>query len=133
MITIYHLSSLDSEFARDRLNSGDSEGNKGWGSHEVFSRYADITMGGKVDQVKAAWAAGEYKAVALISDQHPEDLDTAFRLTNHIEAAWTANDGVITLGPKDRQRSTSVGDLMEIDGQFHLVASFGFENLGALA
>ena len=125
MITIYHLASLDSEIVRDQLNGP----NGGWGSHPIFERYADITMKGDLDAVKAAWEAGEYKATAIITDEHGEDLETAFRLTNHIHAAWSQNDGVITLGPKDRQRSTSTGDLAEIDGKFYLCASFGWDEV----
>ncbi len=124
-ITIYHLASLDSKIAVDQLNGP----NGGWGSHPIFERYADITLSGDVAQVKAAWEANEYKAVAIVCDQHGDDLDTAFTLTNNIHEAWTANEGVITLGPKHRQRSTSVGDLMEIDGKFHVVAGVGFKEL----
>lgn len=55
------------------------------------------------------------------------DLETAFELTNHIDKPWTENDKVTPL--VSNPRSTSAGDVMEIDGQFYFVASTGFTKI----
>ena len=55
------------------------------------------------------------------------DLDNAFELTNHIDHDWTENEGVTPLVSKPR--STSVGDVMEIEGKFLLVDSYGFKEI----
>jgi hypothetical protein len=77
------------------------------------------------------WASRglSFQAVAEVDG---EDLEEAFRLTNHIDRSWTTNREVRTIG-LGPFRSTSVGDLMQVEceGQFstHLVASIGFDDL----
>lgn len=55
------------------------------------------------------------------------DLETAFELTNHIEHNWTHNKGVTPL--VSEPRSTSVGDVLEIEKKFYIVAASGFEEI----
>lgn len=56
------------------------------------------------------------------------DLETAFRFTNSIEQHWAdAEDARLTV--HSRTRSTSVGDVMELDGKFYIVAAVGFKEL----
>lgn len=55
------------------------------------------------------------------------DLEHAYRLTNHIDAPWTDNPEIRLAA--SRPRSTSVGDLIydpALDA-FYRVADFGFE------
>jgi len=64
-----------------------------------------------------------------ISAQHPE-LDNAFRLTNSIDSAWFDNqDLTLTEDVKEKggARSTSVDDIVSLDGQKFVVAMAGFE------
>lgn len=122
MIKVYHFNSL-TESERMRLNSSDG----GWDSEPKFSRYADITTGFSkrfIPQVLMAIALGEYTAVAEVA---AHDLDWAYRSTNHIEVSWTENENVTAL--LEEVRSTSVGDIMEKDGEFYVVASMGFTKL----
>jgi hypothetical protein len=74
--------------------------------------------------------AGLYQCVALVNTA---SLDTAYEYTNHIDRAWNEPElatsrGVIPASP-DRQRSTSVGDILVFNGKYFVVASFGFESL----
>ncbi len=66
------------------------------------------------------------------------DLNDAFRLTQNIENSWIHTDNPKVqfnapagFSPKDftGARSTSVGDVMEMNGVFYIVASFGFDVL----
>lgn len=69
------------------------------------------------------------------------DLNDAFSLTQNIEDAWAHTDNPKVrfnapagFSPKDcGARSTSVGDVMELDGKFYLVASVGFKELEGYA
>lgn len=67
-----------------------------------------------------------YATVALV--EHPgEGLELAFELTNHIDAPWQSNADVAARS--NRERSTSVGDLMEVAGKLWRVAPCGFERM----
>jgi hypothetical protein len=69
----------------------------------------------------------ESKDLTLVAEVQTDDLEDAFRLTNHIEYDWWKNPEVIPC--TDPTRSTSVGDLMEKDGKFFIVASCGFREV----
>lgn len=63
-----------------------------------------------------------------VADVYTDDLDTAYARTNSIDKLWTTNQDVTCIA--GRHRSTSVGDaLVDIDGQWWMVASFGFERI----
>lgn len=53
-------------------------------------------------------------------------LNIAFRDTNHIDWNWTENGNVTAYGDVTRLRSTSVGDLVEIDGVFVMCDMVGW-------
>lgn len=56
------------------------------------------------------------------------DLETAFRFTNSIDQHWAdAKDKRLTV--HCRARSTSVGDVMELDGVYYIVDMVGFSVL----
>ena len=59
----------------------------------------------------------------LVAEVSTDSLADAFHLTNSIEAHWSVNQSVKALLVS---RSTSVGDVLEQDGKFFVVASFGF-------
>jgi hypothetical protein len=62
-------------------------------------------------------------------------LDDAYTLTNNIDCAWTDNDFVspAPIPPQGNttlyRRSTSAGDLIEVDGIFHAVEDCGFRQI----
>ena len=62
-----------------------------------------------------------------VAEVDSNDLEEAFELTNHIEHNWTENEEVTPL--ISNPRSTSCGDIMEIDGKFYIVASCGFKKI----
>ena len=55
---------------------------------------------------------------------HTNDLEEAYMLTNHIDTPWHKNPKVTCIR---ESRSTSVGDFMERDGEWFVVAPMGFE------
>lgn len=52
-------------------------------------------------------------------------LERAFELTNHIHQNWTLNKEIVK-AYKEKNRSTSVGDLIECKGIVYQVGPFGF-------
>lgn len=78
-------------------------------------------MLGNVQEVTAAFKAGQYEKVAEVNT---DDMEKAFELTNHIDSDWTKNADVTPLTTKNR--STSVGDVMVMNGEHYLVGMLGF-------
>ena len=70
-------------------------------------------------------AASDLVQVAVVETS---DLDDAYRLTNHIDCDWRTNSEVKTfrLG---NVRSTSCGDVMELNNEFFMVAEVGFTKI----
>lgn len=66
-----------------------------------------------------------------VADVATNDLDYAYMLTNSIDSNWWDNAPVTFKGSPqhgmDGCRSTSVGDVMLLDGTYYVVASCGFE------
>lgn len=70
---------------------------------------------------------GHYHKIALVDTN---DLETAYRLTNHIDCCGWDENKEISWKAEGGQRSTSCGDLLLTeDGKYHLVASCGFEEI----
>ena len=67
----------------------------------------------------------KYTKVAHVES---DSLDKAYELTNNISSSWTENENVRSL-KGSRVRSTSVGDVMELNGVFYIVASIGFSKI----
>lgn len=69
-----------------------------------------------------------YKAVADISTG---DAEAAFEMSQNLDSSWTEQAEVLPLvdGPL---RSTSVGDVIDIAGTFHIVRDFGFGVVASL-
>ena len=117
-IKVYHLKYLTKE-ERNALNGPHG----GWDSNPRFSRYADITCSAPHETILKAIAHGEYMHVA---DVATNDLEIAYRQTNHITDNWTLNDDV-TAHHKN-PRSSSIGDLfVDADGNVEVCAPFGFQ------
>jgi len=76
--------------------------------------------------ISASWAArAEFEKVATV---FCEDLNDVFRLTNHIDRAWTTNPNVVPEGYE--HRSTSVGDvIVDDDSVAWYVAPSGFKRI----
>lgn len=116
-IKVLHYKRLTDD-ERKRLNSSDG----GWDSEPRFTRYANVTTLADHDAVREALLLNEYESVAIIPT---DDLDEAYRLTNHIDDDWTKNPDVtyVNVGPA---RSSSVGDILVRDGAYYLVEPWGF-------
>ena len=65
--------------------------------------------------------------IEKVAEVNSNSLSEAFRLTNHIESDWTQNPGVEAV--PGRHRSTSVGDVMIVDGNRFIVTSNGFQQV----
>ena len=99
-----------------------------------------ITCDGNIGQMMIAMIEGKYDAVAEVNvDRHSSSalsiddaLEVAYSLTQNIESKWIHNEGVSAtfdvLAAKGA-RSSSVGDIFEIDGKFYAAAGCGFEEL----
>lgn len=75
-----------------------------------------------------AFNAEGFELVGIVTS---EDLNDAYRLTNHIDQNWTENDEVAT--PEGVEpRSSSVGDIFVLDDEVHLVARCGFTKISTL-
>lgn len=72
----------------------------------------------------------KFKKVADLEDDTTRVtviLNTAFRDTNHIDWNWADNATVLmTYGDINRLRSTSVGDLVEVEGKFFMCVDIGW-------
>lgn len=62
----------------------------------------------------------------LVAELDSNDIDEAFRLTNHIDQPWYENQGVKAL---KKARSTSVGDVIVIPTGTFRCATIGWEKL----
>ena len=76
-------------------------------------------------ETPAAWPVGYTK----VADVAGDDLDDAFRITNSIDCLWweVADVGVLGTGGRVGARSSSVGDVFEIEGVANRIAPDGFE------
>jgi hypothetical protein len=117
MIKVYHVKRLTNDQIL-RVNAF------GWDGSPETKRYADITLDGDVKSVTEGWNAGDYDHVG---DVEGDDLDVAFEKTNHIDRPWTQNAGVSF--KRLDVRSSSVGDVFELNGEYFVVASCGFTKI----
>ena len=60
-----------------------------------------------------------------VAEVETDDLEQAWKLTNHIESSWLENPCIHPLCLT--ARSSSVGDLFEYEGNFFICASLGFK------
>ena len=92
-----------------------------------------IINSGDRDTVVNAFLAGHYDQVAVVAipdhTRMVEVLDDIYRLTNSITDPWIKNKEIVEHAEIDKCRSTSVGDLIEIGGQFNIVKDFGFTGI----
>lgn len=64
----------------------------------------------------------------LVAEIDCETADEAFKLTNHIDRPWWEND----LKVIKESRSSSVGDIVEIEGKILLCLDLGWKELKKL-
>lgn len=102
MITVYHIDS-------EKAYNADRE------------LYLDITMFTETSKIVTAIESGLYKKVAEVNSHELED---AYFLTNSIEDHWSQNEGVTQFG--DRNKSSSMGDIMVYNNECFVVAAVGF-------
>lgn len=127
---VYQLNILATKADHEELNR------VGWNGHPKYEMMADITVGGnkQLSAAQAAYTEGFYKLVATLDS---DDLEDGFRLTNSIARPWQENEylapGVNFKAHAYRARSTTVGDIIEKDGEYFLVASIGFNRLDMIS
>ena len=94
------------------------------GVYLVFHNVNEETM---FEVNPALWKAQDqsYRLVALVE---AHSLEEAFRLTNHIEGDWRKNALVKSVSDIP-SRSTSVGDVITVNGQIWLVDQAGFRQV----
>ena len=96
--------------------------------HCSFGKWYQVNSLGQVGESCSAPALEDYKMVAVVE---ADDIDRAFRDTNHIESDWQDNESVVCLFGKANNRSTSVGDIVvDMDTQErYICASFGWDKV----
>lgn len=62
-----------------------------------------------------AFTQDNFELVATLEGERPDD---GYEATNHIDCPWWENEGVTLVG-EPNQRSTSVGDVVVVDGVAH--------------
>jgi hypothetical protein len=91
----------------------------------------------RIAAAEAAWKAGVYDHVASI-DAEADRLELAYQLTNNVDTSWSETpDPRVTVraplpvyqGATYGLRSTSMGDILMVDGRRWLVVAFGFEEV----
>jgi len=87
-----------------------------------FNHGAKLTVGIRVRVV----FPHDYRHVATLDV--PDNLDEAFRLTQHINGDWGGNENVSM--HVSYARSTSVGDVVELsDGSLHRCENVGWKRI----
>ena len=126
IINIWHLvlTEEDRKLVNDREHGG-------WDASPKLARYASLTCMAKPAVAEAAFMHGDHTFVATVET---DDLNEAYRLTNHITESWQFNNGVTAVGEaRTRAKSSSVGDIFEViengRSKFHVVTMHGFEEL----
>ena len=68
----------------------------------------------------------EIEDLTLVAVVDTNDLEEAYKLTNHIDHKWWLNNEVVKV---KESRSTSVGDIMVRNGKTYQVCTFSFTEL----
>lgn len=89
----------------------------------AFDAKNTISICGIPSQFKTEWFNDFYDVAFEVNT---DDLNKAFEWTN----LWNNQPAVDVIG--DRNHSSSVGDVFELNGEFFLCAAFGFEQLSSL-
>lgn len=63
----------------------------------------------------------------LVAEVDANDLDKVYAYTQNIDSSWTKHPIISTNLPECR--STSVGDIISVDGQLHMIDMVGFKNV----
>lgn len=97
-------------------------------NHQLSPGLVFEVMQAKEDVCKEVWQ-GKWKPAnyVLAAEVQCNGLEDAFRLTNTIDSFWFAGNQVKALN--DQKRSSSMGDIFEMDGKYYICARFGFEEI----
>lgn len=88
-------------------------------SHNLGYKAEDVA-------VLLAWHYFDEDGYSLVAEVNTDDFGVAFRLTNLRHHPWHENDGVTPKFEGLGCRSTSVGDIFEMDGKKFLIRPVGF-------
>lgn len=95
------------------------------------------------NEVMAYWIAPTFEVLSIghfecVAHVDTDNLEEAYRLTQNLDAPWSLNAGVKAFGNTEvgnlfkkgsTNRSTSIGDLIKVNGKFFLVDLCGFTEL----
>ena len=85
-----------------------------------------------IQYTKTAFKNNRYERVAdlVLEGKLSNILEEAFRLTNSITFPWYQNADIQTnLKYNDGYRSTSIGDIIQVNGESYIVMPMGFEHI----
>ena len=99
--------------------------------NDLFSRNSPVSLmlNGSTEFEVSKFTLVAEVDVDIEAKEAESALEDAYRLTNTIHRSWWENDGVIA--HVSRTRSTSVGDVLEIDGRVFAVAACGFREIAS--
>lgn len=100
MITVYQITAMPSH---------------GFEASEILARFRNWAQ-----ERLAGASPSDFRPVAVVDT---DDLDEAYRLTNHIDKLWWHNEKVVALR---ESRSTSIGDVLDVNGKYYVVDRCGF-------
>jgi len=92
----------------------------------VFHNPKFVDLAFSRDIVADFQAAQMETSLEKVAEVQTEDLDEAYQDTNHIDRPWHDNESVTLI---KKSRSTSIGDVMERNGERFIVDKIGFKRL----
>lgn len=89
----------------------------------------DVRFDGSKDNAEAIARLLENDGYELVATMKAESLDDVFARSQNVDSAWIAAEGVhgmMAVLKRGGCRSTSIGDIIEVDGVLHMVDASGF-------
>jgi hypothetical protein len=106
-----------------------------WSKLEDREMRLTITCDGNIAAMMIGLIEGKYTMVAEVNPESTEinsALEEVYMMTQNIESSWIKNDGVFAtfdVLQKGGCKSSSVGDIFEVDGKLYGVDGCGFTEL----
>ena len=101
---------------------------------DIMTNYNEVVVEHVAFNAKVgeSWSKEYNKVAKVLVDKSlstKEQLEKAYMLTQNIEDGWWNNELVTNISQQDALRSTSVEDIMYINGEKYMVDAVGFKKL----
>lgn len=101
-------------------------------NQEDYSKFHGLLRDEQYKFIKDTFKNNRYERVAdiVLGGTESNILSEAFTLTNTVVTPWYENPNVqVHEMFKDGCRSTSIGDIIQINGETYVVDTFGFKHI----